>query len=247
MSAEPSQPTEPERAIAPALPLCPACAKPLPASADRCPSCGIALGQHQRCVHCRAIVDVESAPGVRFICRLCGGVRIPIDDVSVERSQAQVELLAKATVARSATTVWTIVAAAVAAFGLCSVLVLALVVSVADPPTVAAVMAGIAAILPFGFAAFAFRKSRGHRADIARFIEAAWMAAASDIARARGNEIDGPSLAKLTRITESEADQLLGRMSSKSLLASAVTPEGSLRYTLLDSDAAPSHALSGGD
>ena len=245
MSAETSQSAEPSE-LAPAPSLCPACAKPLPEKADRCPSCGIALGEHQRCVHCRAVVDVEPAPDVRFKCRLCGGMRIPIDDASIQRSPAQVELLAKATVARSATTVWMIVASVVAAFGLCSVLVLALVISVAAPATPAAVIAGLAAIVPFGFAALALRKSRAHRTDIARFVEAAWMAAASDIARARGGELDGPLLAKLTRTEESEADQLLGRMSSKGLLASSVTPEGSLKYTLLDSGAEPPRALASG-
>jgi hypothetical protein len=247
MSAEPSQPTQPSGELAPTSAHCPACAKPLPEGADRCPSCGIALGEHQRCVHCRAVVDVEPAPDVRFRCRLCGGMRIPIDDAAIERSRPQVELLAKATVAGSAAAIWTIVAAVVAAFGLCSVLVLALVISVAAPATPAAVMAGLAAMVPFGFSALAFRKSRAHRADIARFVEAAWMAAASDIARARGGEIDGPLLAKLTRTTESEADQLLGRMSSKSLLASSVTPEGSLKYTLLDAGAEPPRALASGN
>jgi hypothetical protein len=207
----------------------------------------MALGEHQRCVHCRAIVDVEAAREVRFKCRLCGGVRIPIDDLAIERSRGQVELLTKATVARSATTVWTIVAAAVAAFGLCSVLVLALVISVAAPAMPAAVVASIAALVPFGFAAVAFRKARAHHGDVARFVEASWMVAAADIARARGGQIDGPSLAKLTRTTESEADQLLGRMSSKSLLASSVTPEGSLQYTLLDASGDPPRALASGD
>jgi hypothetical protein len=207
----------------------------------------MALGEHQRCVHCRAIVDVEPAPDVRFKCRLCGGVRIPIDDAAIERSRAQVELLAKATVARSATTVWTMVAAVVAAFGLCSVLVLVLVISVAAPATPAAVIAGIAALVPFGFAALAFRKSRAHRGDVARLVEASWMAAAADIARARGGQIDGVLLAKLTRTTESEADQVLARMSSRSLLASTVSPEGSLKYTLLDASGDAPRALASGD
>jgi hypothetical protein len=193
------------------------------------------------------VVDVDKARDVRFICRLCGGVRIPIDDAGIERSRTQIELLSKATVARSASTVWTIVAGAVAAFALCSVLVLALVISVASPPTVGVIMAGVAALVPFGFAAIAFRKARAHRAEIARFVEAAWIAAATDIARARGGEIDGPLLAKLARITENEADQLLGRMSSKSLVASSVTPEGSLKYTLLDAGAEPPRALASGD
>ena len=226
---------------------CSACAKPVPGGADRCPHCGIAIGEHQRCVHCRAIVDVESAPEVRFVCRLCGGVRIPIDDAAVSRSPAQIELLAKATVARSATTVWTIVSGVVAAFGAGSVLVLALVISVAHPPTTAAVMAGLAATVPFLFAALAFRKSRTHRAEIPRLVEAAWIAAVADVARTRGGEVDAATLARLTRTSESDADRLLGRMSSKSLLASSVTPEGSLKYTLLDGSDAPTRALAGGD
>jgi hypothetical protein len=219
----------------------------LPPGADRCPNCGIALGEHQRCVHCRAIVDVEPAPDVRFICRLCGGVRIPFDDPAVNRSTALIELLRKATVARSATTVFTIVAGVVAAFGAVSVLVLALVISVAHPATPAAVMAGLAASVPFVFAALAWRKSRAHRAETTQFLEAAWMAAVADVARAHGGEVDAASFAKLTRTSESEADQLLSRMSSKSLLASRVTPEGALNYTLLDASAEPTRALASGD
>ncbi|HMJ52042.1 MAG TPA: zinc ribbon domain-containing protein [Polyangiaceae bacterium] len=247
MSAEKSEPLEPKRELAPAAPVCPACAKALPRGADRCPNCGMALGEHQRCVHCHAIVDVEPAPEVRFICRLCGGVRIPLDDAAIERSPAQIELLTKATVARSATTIWTIVAGVVAAFGVGSVLVLALVISVAHPAAPAAVMAGLAVGVPFVFAALAFRKSRAHRADIARFVEAAWMAAVADVARARGGEIDAATFAKLTRTHEGEADRLLGRMSSKGLVAGSVTPEGSLRYTLLEGGAGPTRALASGD
>jgi hypothetical protein len=247
MSAESTESPQTKEALAPAQPSsCPACAKPLPAGADRCPNCGIALGEHQRCVHCRAIVGALPAPDARFICGLCGGVRIPLDDPAVQRSPAQVELLQKATVARSATTIWTIVANVVGAFGLSSGIVLALVVSVAHPATSAVVMASLAVSAPFVFAALAFRKSRAHRADVARFVEAAWMAAVADVARAHGGEVDAAMFAKLTRTAESEADQLLARMSSKSLVTSRVTPEGSLKYTLLDGGA-PSRALASGD
>src|SRR3712207_1002141 len=137
MSAEPTQSTEPKGVLAPAAASCPACAKPVPEGADRCPYCSIAIGEHQRCVHCRAVVDVEPVPEARFVCRLCGGVRVPLDDTAVRPSEVLIELLRKATVARSATTVWTIVAGVVAAFGAGSILVLALVISVANPPTAA--------------------------------------------------------------------------------------------------------------
>lgn len=174
-------------------------------------------------------------------------MRIPIDDAAILRSSAQIEHLAQATVARAATTTWTIVAAVVAAFGVSSVLVLTLVIMVAHPAAPAAVMAGLAAAVPFLFAALAFRKSRQHQADIARFVEAAWMAAVADVALARSGKVDAVTFAKLTRTSESAADQLLGHMSSKSLLSGSVTPEGSLEYTLLDEGAAPARALASGD
>jgi hypothetical protein len=205
------------------------------------------MGDHQRCVHCRAIVDVEPVPDARFVCRLCGGVRIPLDDAAIRPSTVLIDLLRRATVARSATTIWTIVAGVVAAFGAGSVLVLLLVVSVAHPPAPATVMAGLAALVPFGFAALAFRKSRQHRAEIARSVEAAWMAAVADVARARGDGVDAATFAKLTRTSESYADHLLRDMSSRGLLASSGAPEGSLKYTLADASAGSARALASGD
>jgi hypothetical protein len=198
-------------------------------------------------VHCRAIVDVESAADVRFVCRLCGGVRISLDDAKVKPSNVLIELLRKATVARSATAIWNIVAGVVAAFGAGSVLVLALVISVAHPATPAAVMAGVAATVPFGFAALAFRKSRAHRSEIAQSVEAAWMAAVADVARAHGGEVDAGTFAKLTRTSESYAERLLGDMSSRGLLVSSATPQGPLQYTLVDPSAGPTRALASGD
>jgi hypothetical protein len=237
MSAETTEVAKPAgdaAAAAPVTPLCPACAKPLPAGADRCPSCGTAVGEHVRCVHCRALVDVETASDVRFVCRICGGVRIPIDDAMIAKSATQIELLKRASVARSATNIWRIVAGVVALFGLGSVLVLLLVISVANPETPAAVMAGIAACIPFAFAALAFRKSRAHHGEIARLVDAAWMAAATDIARARGGVIDTATFAKLTRASAGAAEQILARMSSENVFTSDVWPDGTVQYKLLD-------------
>jgi hypothetical protein len=235
MSAETSELAKPSGEAptpGPAAPLCPGCAKPLPAGVDRCPSCGIAVGEQVRCVHCRALVDVDSVPDVRFVCRVCGGVRVPIDDATIVQSATQIELLKRATVARTAANVWQIVAAVVALFGVGSVLVLLLVISVANPETPAAIMAGIAACIPFAFAALAFRKSRVHRSEIPRLVEAAWMAAATDIARARGGAIDAATFAKLTRASEGAAEQILALMSSQNVLSSSVSANGTPQYKL---------------
>jgi hypothetical protein len=232
-TTELAQPAGEAAATAPVTPLCPGCAKPLPEGADRCPSCGAAVGEHVRCVHCRALVDVEPASDVRFVCRICGGVRVPIDDATIAKSATQIELLKRATIARSASNVWRIVAIVVAVFGLGSVLVLLLVISVAKPDTLAATMAGIAACIPFAFAALAFRKSRAHHGEIARLVDAAWMAAATDIARARGGVIDTATFARLTRASEGSADQILASMSNQNVFTSTETPQGK-QYKLLD-------------
>ena len=233
-TTELAQPAGDAAAAAPVTPLCPGCAKPLPAGADRCPSCGAAVGEHVRCVHCRALVDVETAAEVRFVCRICGGVRIPIDDATIAKSATQIELLKRASIARSASNIWRIIAAVVAIFGLGSVLVLLLVISVANPDTPAAVMAGIAACIPFVFAALAFRKSRAHHGEIERLVDAAWMAAATDIARAHGGAIDAATFAKLTRASVDAADLILARMASQNVFTSTETPQGTVQYKLLD-------------
>jgi len=213
---------------------CPACSKPLDEGATRCPHCGLALGEHQRCPHCHAIADVEVSPEARFVCTVCGGVRIPIDDPTIVRSRETLDLLRSATVARSSQTIWRLVAIAVASFGVFSVLVLWLVIDVAHPIFAGAVVAALSTLVPFAFAALSWKRSRERGAEVAPLVEQAWMSAATDIARARGAKLDAAALAKITRISEATADQILSRMSAQSLLLSSVTSEGGLQYTLVE-------------
>jgi hypothetical protein len=213
---------------------CPACSKPLEDGATRCANCGLALGEHQRCTQCHAIADVEPSAELRFVCGVCGGVRIPIDDPAVKRSAEQLDLLQRANVARSARAVWRVIAGAGVGFGAFSVLVLSIVIDVAHPIFVASAVAALAAAAPFLFAAFSWKRSLERGAELGPLLEKAWTAAAADIARARGGRLDGASLAKITRISEASADQVLSRMSAASLLTSSVTAEGGLQYTLVE-------------
>jgi len=222
---------------------CPACAKPLPSNATRCPNCGLALGEHQRCPHCHAIADVEPSAEARFVCSVCGGVRIPIEDAKVVRSAEQLELLKRATAGRSARSVWRIVAIVVASFGAFSALVLWVTLTFAPPPTVAVVVAVFAVLVPLAFSLFALQRSRACAVGLEPAIDQAWRAAAADIARSRGGDLDAAELAKQTRIAEREADQLLARMSAESLLTSSVTSDGNLKYTLTEAGAAPAKPL----
>jgi hypothetical protein len=214
---------------------CPACGEVLAVDAERCTRCGLALGEHQRCYQCHSIAAVEPSTEARFVCTVCGAVRIPIDDAQIARSTEQLGHLTRATAARSGEAIWRLVAIIVGAFGVFSVLVLWLAVTVAHPPAIASLVAGLAALVPFVFAGWAWLRSRGRAAEFRPAFERAWVVAARDIARARGGELDAAALAKVTGIGEREADQLLARMSAESLLTSTVTTEGSLKYTLLES------------
>jgi hypothetical protein len=213
---------------------CPACAKPLPGDVARCPHCGLALGEHQRCPHCHSIADVEPSQEVRFVCSVCGGVRIPIDDPAVARSPETLDLLERANVARSARAIWRIMAMAVGGAGVFSLLVLLLVIDVAHPPFAAAVVAVLVTLVPFAFAAFSWKQSQQRGAELAPLVEKAWQATAADIARARGGKLEASAFAKITRISEASADQVLAKMSAESQLLSSVTTEGGLQYTLVE-------------
>ena len=187
MSAEPSQQAQPSGELAPPRSLCPACAKP---HRPRVPTAARAAASRSASISAACTAEPWSTWSPRPMCASAAGSaaacafpstmlpwRVRARRSSCSRKHRWPDRPAP---------IWTIVAAVVAGFGVCSVLVLALVISVASPSTPAAVIAGLAAMVPFGFAALAFRKSRVHRADIAGFVEAAWVAAASDIARARG-------------------------------------------------------------
>jgi hypothetical protein len=213
---------------------CPACAKPLEDDVTRCPHCGVALGEHQRCPHCHAIADVEPSLDARFVCSICGGVRIPIDDPAVVPSPETLDLLQRANVARSARAIWSIMALTLCGAGVFSTLVLSLVLNVAHPPFASGVVAALAVLAPFAFAIFSFRQSQQRGAELTPLVEKAWRSAAADIARAHGGKLDAPGFAKVTRISEATADQVLSRMSAESLLLSSVTSEGGLQYTLVE-------------
>jgi hypothetical protein len=65
------------------------------------------------------------------------------------------------------------------------------------------------------------------------------MGAALAFGRAHGGQLDAVRFSKATRLDGSRADQLLARMSARKLLTSSITPEGALRYTLLDGRGGP--------
>jgi hypothetical protein len=164
-----------------------------------------------RCVHCGAMVEVVPAADARFLCGRCGGIRIPMDGHEGQRSKEQIEFLRRASVARNAKITWATIAAVVAGFGAFSALVLALVASVADPGT-GPVAAGVLSVLAtWAFAGYAWQSARRQDALFRQRLDDAWMAAAADLRRAHGGDLDAARLARSTRIDTALAERLLRR------------------------------------
>lgn len=164
-------------------------------------------------MHCGASVDVVADADARFVCSRCGGVRIPMEDPN-SRSKEQIDLLRRASVARNAKITWSTVAVVVGAFGAFSALVLALVASVADTGTGPVVAGALAVVATWTFAGYAWQSSRRQAALFRGLLDEAWMAAASDLRRAHGGDLDAARLAQSTRVDAAFAERLLQRPAS---------------------------------
>lgn len=164
---------------------------------------------HLRCPLCSAVAEVVPSDDARFVCSVCGGCRIVIGDSTIAPSAEMIDALARATQARNAKMNWRLIAAVVTPFGVVSLLVLWLAISYAHPPGLATFVAVLAALVPFGFAVFAFKQASSEASSFQAPLDRAWAIAAADIARARGGTVDAGELAKLTRIGKLDAERLL--------------------------------------
>jgi hypothetical protein len=218
---------------------CSACGKPVSATDVRCPACGVPRAESLRCPHCRATADLEPSDVLHFACAICGGARIPMDDASLVRSNAEIDLLKQAGRARMAGWVWRVGAAITGAFGLLGVAVLALVVAVAHPGTLAVIAAAAVTAVPLVAAAFAWQHGKVRTGEAVATVDQAWHMVVAELASAHAGEIDARAVAKAMRLGEADADRMLAAMSSNNLLAGSVTPEGALRYRLLSAPRNP--------
>jgi hypothetical protein len=218
---------------------CSACGKPVSATDARCPACGVPRSDALRCPHCRAIADLERSDVLRFACSICGGARIPMDDTALVRSNTELDLLRQAGRARTAGWVWRVGAAVTGAFGVLAAVVLAFVVEVAQPSTLATIAAAVVVAVPFVSAAYAWQHGKIRTSEAASTVDQAWWMVVGELAKAHGGEIDAGTVAKAMRIDPTQADRILAAMSARSLLAGSISPEGALSYRLLSEPQTP--------
>jgi hypothetical protein len=187
---------------------CRACAFEAPADAARCPNCSAALGQPDPCPSCRAVAGSSPSREFRYVCDVCGAPRVPRFDRSIKYSGREIALLRKAESARKARALWR---AAAIADGLLLPIALILIAGlmVIFGANAALVVAALLVVLPIGgFLAFALSRAGTSGDEIEPALDAAWLSAATDIAR-QTNDVSVAALAHKLGIEEPQAEELM--------------------------------------
>jgi hypothetical protein len=180
---------------------CPACGAPAFPAGGLCGRCGYASGEANRCPHCNAVARTEGR-GLRTICAVCGGPRVPHNEggeASARLLKNQKAHLAAARLASAATVFQAIFAALATLVGLALA-----------PASIAEKMFLFAiALVPLVLALRSRARAKSEREAADRAGEDAWQAAAEAIAAGAPQGITASSLAKALDVEEEHADRLL--------------------------------------
>ncbi|MEO7327529.1 MAG: zinc ribbon domain-containing protein [Minicystis sp.] len=207
-----------------AAPRCRACAAEVPADATRCPHCGAPLGKPDPCPLCRGEGGLSPDSELRFVCDLCGGPRVPHAAGSQASSGREVPFLQKADVARKARGVWRGTAIG-SGIGLTLALVPFLLLLIVIGPNLLVLLPGLfftglfAAMLSVSLG-----RARQKGKEIAPALDAAWLAAAGDLARAGHGSIDAAELSKKLGLDEAKAEELSAMIAVDEAVGNVIAP-----------------------
>jgi hypothetical protein len=176
------------------------------------------------------VADTEADGLLRQRCRVCGGPRVVVDDKVVVRSGREIKPLERAQQARVRRALWLASAGVVGGFGVLSLSVTLLVLLVTSPGVIGALAMFGAAAIPFVVAALAWRKAKGHGKELATALDQAWAFAAEDVVTDKGKDLTASELAKILRMEEREAEELLAQLSANDVVRSEVTEGGDVIY-----------------
>ncbi len=190
---------------------CKACAADIPADAAVCPRCG--TSQHMEvCPLCGATAGVSRDEELRYRCDVCGGPRVPLDKKGVRRSGKEVALLKRADAARKArarSRAGAVLAgiATAGAFGVVALVGLLGAIGVLDLG-LGFVLGSLFVTAPLIAAvAWLVSKARASGKEIAPALDAAWIAAATDVAEQSSEPVTARSLAEALRIEAAQAEE----------------------------------------
>jgi len=211
---------------------CRVCGTPL-AGALICGKCGAVHGERYRCPHCGAVADLEPHNVLRFRCKVCGGPRVPSDDVSVTRSGAETPELERAQRAQRVAAAWRVAAGVVAGFGGLSLLVALLVLVAVTPGVLGTLGAAIAVLVPFVLAWLFWRRGAAEAQKIGDALDEAWQRVAREVLDAHRGELTATQLGKALRTDAATAERLLARLGAHDFVRARVTDTGDVVYSSL--------------
>lgn len=201
---------------------CIACAAEIPEGATVCPRCGTSQ-RMEPCPLCGAVTGISPHPELRYVCDVCGGPRVPFDIKGAKRSGKELAALKRAEAARLSRAKYR--AGTIAAgLGLAGVLGLIALygvlgfLGVVSPGLgfvlISLLTAGPLALLTSSL--FARSKTKGK--EIGPALDAAWLAAATDVAQASKGTLTPDKLARALRIEEAQAEELIALLEANDVL-----------------------------
>lgn len=196
--------------------------------AGECRLCGTVYGNIHRCPHCRAESgSVQRASG-DWVCRICGGPRIPVHDTRVVRSDAEAPALMETRRARRRAGWFGALTGLTGLTSLASLGAAGLAAATSLPGLVVSL---IGAALWLAATAFAWGRRRRHLARARELLQAAWRSVARD-AVASFSKVSARQLSQLLGLGHEETEALLTQLVVHDLAQSEITQEGRVLYRI---------------
>jgi hypothetical protein len=197
---------------------CRVCAAEVPAGAARCGGCGAAFGTLAPCPCCRAEAGASPHAELRFACDVCGGPRVPQLDRSIQYSGREAALLRKADAARKARAGWRALAIGVGLLLFILLVAFAALLLLLGPGATLFLTALVMGAPIAVFVAVAARRAGASGREITPALDAAWLSAATDVARQTPG-LTAPTLAQKLGVEEAQAEELMALLDVDAALA----------------------------
>jgi hypothetical protein len=187
------------------------------------------------CPHCGGTAGASPDEELRWRCDICGGPRVPLADARFKRTGREVKALERAEAARKARA-WSRAGAVVAGLALAAVLGVVGVVATLGAAGAFTLGFGfvLAALLTAGplagFLLWLVVRARARGKEIEPFLDAAWMAVATDVVQQSKDPVTPRALAATLRIEESQAEELLALLEASDIVRGDISDAGALTY-----------------
>ena len=184
------------------------------------------LKDASKCPHCGGLGIVVPHDELRYVCGLCGGPRIRVDD-DLELSGDEIDPLHAAEKSRKSRFLWRVAGLFGAGAGGFGVLVAALAGLIFSWGWG---VAGVVMSLPFILLAIAsFAKASGKTEELQGHVHQAWKLAARDVVeRARGS-VDAKRLGEIMHLSDAGAEQMMADLAVDNMFRSSIDNDGRLR------------------